>query len=177
MNRGGAVAPEPLRNRTPPTLVKRRFFAFFVCKAVPGNASDIVRTPVFIGRGRKVRFFSGVSSRGRSPPCRQATRRPRRVSSCCASRVRMRARVRACAGALLGNTSIPRLSFFFPLPLSFDMPRGVVRSISPPLIHPFRAVISRCGRRERPAQTLGETGGFLSKRSANDPPSDPQICL
>lgn len=46
-----------------------------------------------------------------------------------------------------------------------------------PLTHTFRAVILRCGRRKRPAQTLGGTGGLLFKRSVNDPSSDPQICL
>ena len=118
LNRGALSLRNLSGIARPPHYTDGRFFAIYFCKAVPGNASDIAQTPVFIGRGRKVRFFSGVSSRGRSPPCRQATRHPRRVSSsCCASRVRMRARVRACAGALLGNTSIPRLSFF-PLPFS-----------------------------------------------------------
>ena len=141
LNRGALSLRNLSGIARPPHYTDGRFFAFCTFSNAESGARNIVRTPVFIGRGRKMRFFSGDPSRGRSPPCRQATRHPRRVSSSsCASRVRMRARVRVRAGALLRNTKISRLiSFPFPflyrgcrgevlfsLPLSFDMPRGVV---------------------------------------------------
>ena len=33
----------------PPHYTDGRFFAIYFCKAVPGNASGIAQTPVFIG--------------------------------------------------------------------------------------------------------------------------------
>ena len=53
----GRIAREPLPNRAPPLLVKRRFFA--ICNFSRGgfSSSNSVQTPVFIGRKKYLTFF------------------------------------------------------------------------------------------------------------------------
>ena len=144
LNRGGSVAPEPLRNRTPPTLYRRKVFRDLLLQSRSRQCFGHRSDPCVYWTLKKFKIFSCVQSRGCSPPCRQATRRPRRVSSSsCASRVRMRARSggpapcpracaapRACACVLAYVRVRARYweTLVFPVCLSFPFPflyRGV----------------------------------------------------
>ena len=49
LNRGALSLRNLSGIARPPHYTDGRFFAIYFCKAVPGNASDIAQTPVFIG--------------------------------------------------------------------------------------------------------------------------------